>query len=132
MNFCKSLLLGSAASLVFAAGAQAADLPSRKAAPVQYVKICDAYGAGFFYIPGTDTCLRIGGYVRAEYDFSPGQSIRSASTGAVTQIGSAQDQTGMEMRGRIDVDARTQTAYGTVQTVVHLRAANTDGLDRAI
>ncbi|HWG05874.1 MAG TPA: porin, partial [Beijerinckiaceae bacterium] len=128
MGLTKQLLLGSAAVLTATAMAQAADLPSRKAAPVQYVKICDAYGAGFFYIPGTDTCLRIGGYVRAEYDFSPGQSIRSASTGAVTQIGSAQDQTGMEMRGRIDVDARTQTAWGTVQTVVHLRAANTDGL----
>ncbi len=128
MKLAKSLLLGSAAALTVAAGAQAADLPSRKAAPVQYVKICDAYGAGFFYIPGTDTCLRIGGYVRAEYDFNPGKAIRSVSTGAVTQIGSAQDQTGLEARGRIDVDARTQTAWGTVQTVVQLRAANTDGL----
>ncbi|HWG03505.1 MAG TPA: porin, partial [Beijerinckiaceae bacterium] len=128
MNLCRSLLLGSAALLVVAAGAQAADLPSRKAAPVQYVKICDAYGAGFFYIPGTDTCLRVGGYVRAEYQYTPGQSIRSVATGAVTQISSAQDQTGMEMRGRIDVDARTQTNWGTVQTVVQLRGTNTDGI----
>ncbi|HWG04342.1 MAG TPA: porin, partial [Beijerinckiaceae bacterium] len=73
MGLTKQLLLGSAAVLTATAMAQAADLPSRKAAPVQYVKICDAYGAGFFYIPGTDTCLRIGGYVRAEYDFSPGE-----------------------------------------------------------
>jgi Porin subfamily len=29
------------------------------AAPVEYVKICDAYGAGFFNIPGTDTCTRL-------------------------------------------------------------------------
>jgi hypothetical protein len=42
------------------AGAQAADLPVRKAAPVNYVRICDAY-AGFFYIPDTDTCLKVGG-----------------------------------------------------------------------
>ena len=54
-------LLGSAAALVTVAGAQAADLPARKAAPVAYVRICDAYGAGFFYIPGTDTCLKVGG-----------------------------------------------------------------------
>ncbi len=128
VGLTKQLLLGSAAVLTATAMAQAADLPSRKAAPVQYVKICDAYGAGFFYIPGTDTCLRIGGYVRAEYDYSPGQALRSGATGAVTQIGSAQDQTGMEMRGRIDVDARTQTAWGTVQSVVELRGANTDGL----
>ena len=32
--------------------------------PVQYVKICSLYGAGFYYIPGTDTCLKIGGWVR--------------------------------------------------------------------
>ena len=59
MKLVKSLLLGSAAGIAAVAGAQAADLPSRKAAPVEYVRVCSAYGAGFFYIPGTDTCLRI-------------------------------------------------------------------------
>ena len=53
-------LLGSAAVLMTMVGAQAADLPSKKAAPATYVKICDAYGAGFFFIPGTDTCLKAG------------------------------------------------------------------------
>ena len=67
MKLVKSLLLGSAAGIAAVAGAQAADLPSRKAAPVEYVRVCSAYGAGFFYIPGTDTCLRVGGRVRAEY-----------------------------------------------------------------
>ncbi|RUX86111.1 porin, partial [Mesorhizobium sp. M7A.F.Ca.CA.004.08.1.1] len=38
--------------------------------PAEYVKICDVYGAGYFYIPGTETCLRIGGYVR--YDIGAG------------------------------------------------------------
>lgn len=66
MKLVKSLLLGSAAGIAAVAGAQAADLPSRKAAPVEYVRVCSAYGAGFFYIPGTDTCLRVGGRVRAE------------------------------------------------------------------
>ena len=65
MKMVKSLLLGSAAGLVAVAGAQAADLPV-KAAPVQYVKICSLYGVGFYYIPGTDMCLKIGGWVRAE------------------------------------------------------------------
>ena len=62
MKMVKSLLLGSAAGLVAVAGAQAADLPV-KAKPVEYVKVCSAYGAGFYYIPGTDICLRVGGYV---------------------------------------------------------------------
>ena len=35
--------------------------------PIEYVKICSIYGAGFFDIPGTDTCIKIGGWVRAEY-----------------------------------------------------------------
>jgi hypothetical protein len=73
MKMVKSLLLGSAAGLVAVAGAQAADLPV-KAKPVEYVKICSIYGAGFFYIPGTDTCIKIGGWVRAEYGFQTGNS----------------------------------------------------------
>src|SRR5499426_2934669 len=65
MKMVKSLLLGSAAGLVAVAGAQAADLPV-KAKPVQYVKICNLYGVGFYYIPGTDMCIKIGGYARFE------------------------------------------------------------------
>ncbi|HSL79019.1 MAG TPA: porin, partial [Pseudolabrys sp.] len=68
MKMVKSLLLGSAAGLVVVAGAQAADLPV-KAKPVQYVKICSLYGVGFYYIPGTDMCLKIGGWVRFEYSY---------------------------------------------------------------
>ena len=59
----KSLLLGTAAGFVAVVGAQAADMPV-KAAPVQYVKICTLYGDGFYYIPGSDTCLKMGGYLR--------------------------------------------------------------------
>ncbi|MEP4803419.1 MAG: porin, partial [Hyphomicrobiales bacterium] len=60
----KSILLGSAAALVAVSGAQAADLPVVE--PVDYVKVCDAFGAGFHYIPGTETCLKFSGRVRAE------------------------------------------------------------------
>ena len=66
MKMVKSLLLGSAAGVVAVAGAQAADLPV-KATPVQYVKICTLYGDGFYYIPGSDTCIRFSGYIRADY-----------------------------------------------------------------
>ncbi|MPZ37642.1 MAG: hypothetical protein GEU95_06185 [Rhizobiales bacterium] len=65
MKMVKSLLLGSAAGMVAVVGAQAADLPV-KAAPVQYVKICTLYGDGFYYIPGSDTCIRFTGYIRAD------------------------------------------------------------------
>ena len=65
MKMVKSLLLGSAAGLVAVTAGQAADLPV-KARPVQYVKVCSLYGAGFYYMPGTDMCIKIGGWVRAE------------------------------------------------------------------
>ena len=57
----KTLLLSSAAAFAVVGGAQAADLSV--AEPVDYVKVCDAFGAGYWYIPGTDTCLKIGGLV---------------------------------------------------------------------
>src|SRR5918997_5282941 len=69
MKLVKSLLLGSAAGLFAVAGAQAADLPKKAAAPVEYVRVCSTYGAGYFFIPGTDTCLRLSGFLRAEYLF---------------------------------------------------------------
>ena len=121
MSFMKSAMLGSAAVLVAVAGAQAADLPSKKAAPATYVKICDAYGAGFFYIPGSDTCVKLGGYVRAEYQYVPGKDTINTA-GAVSQSKNVQAETGYEARGRIDVDARTPTAMGAARTfVLHLR-----------
>ena len=80
MKMVKSLLLGSAAAFVVVGGAQAADLPV-KAKPVEYVKICSIYGAGFFYIPGTDTCIKIGGWVRAEYAFPDRQLVDPVQPG---------------------------------------------------
>ena len=74
MKMVKSLLLGTAAGLVAVAGAQAADLPV-KAKPVQYVKICSLYGAGFYYIPGTDTCIKVGGFMRTEWNYNAGGSF---------------------------------------------------------
>ena len=65
MKMVKSLILGSAAGLLAMGGAQAADLPV-KAKAVEYVKICSLYGAGFYYIPGTDSCIKLGGYLRVE------------------------------------------------------------------
>ena len=79
MKMVKSLLLGSAAGLVAVTAGQAAELPV-KARPVQYVKVCSLYGAGFYYMPGTDMCLKIGGWVRFESTYG-GQ--RQLGLGAV-------------------------------------------------
>jgi len=64
MKTVKSLLLGAAAAISMVGVASAADLPV--AEPVEYVRVCDAFGAGFFFIPGTDTCLKISGFVRVD------------------------------------------------------------------
>ena len=69
MKLVKSLLLGATAAVVSVAAANAADLPSRTKGPaVEYVKVCDWISvAGFYVIPGTDTCIKVGGYTRAQY-----------------------------------------------------------------
>ncbi|WP_200954108.1 porin, partial [Ensifer sp. Root142] len=60
----KSLLLGSAAALAAVSGAQAADaIVAAEPEPMEYVRVCDAFGTGYFYIPGTETCLKLSGGV---------------------------------------------------------------------
>lgn len=128
MNHLKKLLLSSATGLLAFASAQAADLPSRKAEPVSYLKICDAYGAGFFTLPGADTCVRISGFVRFETQYTPGQRVINPATGLLTQVAGSQDTTGMEARGVVRLDARTSTSMGPVRTFIQMRALNRSGI----
>jgi hypothetical protein len=120
------ILLGSAAGMVAIAGAQAADLPV-KAKPVQYVKICTLYGDGFYYIPGSDTCIRFSGYIRADYAYN----ATGARTPNYSGAAGAQDRTvnnySTRHRGSFSVDTRTQTAYGTLRTFQthHMQNENT-------
>jgi len=128
MKLAKSLLLGSATAFVAVVGANAADLPSKKAAPVSYVKICDAFGAGFYTIPGSDTCIKIGGRVRADYAASGRKDVYTASSTSTSAGATEQNLWGNEGRGRVDLDARTPTSFGTVQAVTSLRMARTSGV----
>jgi Porin subfamily len=130
MKMVKSLLLGSAAGLVAVAGAQAADLPV-KAKPVQYVKICSLYGVGFYYIPGTDMCIKIGGWVRAEYAYSVnGSSVGVYSAGYLKNNFS--NEQWWRIRGYITADSRSQTEYGTVRGYLAIGlSTNTVGFDSA-
>ena len=67
MTLIKSMLLGSAAGIVAVAGAQAADLPTHKAAPVEYVKVCNVGGITGWVLPGSDTCVKLSGYITAQF-----------------------------------------------------------------
>jgi len=127
MKMVKSLLLGSAAGLVAVAGAQAADLPV-KAKPVEYVKVCSIYGAGFFYIPGTDSCIKIGGWVRAEYGFQTGNSEVPYYIGAAGRNNRI-DSNEVNMRARwvTSLDVRTQTEYGTLRAYTRAGFQTTTG-----
>ncbi|MBR0840368.1 porin [Bradyrhizobium liaoningense] len=118
MKLTKSLLLGTAAGLIAVGGAQAADLPL-KAKAVEYVKICSLYGAGYYYIPGTDTCIKLGGYVRADMvlggagDYGFQNSTSSANGGSNNRLTNY-----YYSRARLDlnIDTRTATEYGVVRT----------------
>ena len=74
MKLIKSLLLGTAAGFAATAGVQAADLPSKKAAPVDYVRVCTIGSFTGFVIPGSDVCLKVGGFVRWQYTYNQPQS----------------------------------------------------------
>ncbi|ABE63722.1 putative porin [Nitrobacter hamburgensis X14] len=126
MKLMKSLFLGSAAGLVAMSGAQAADLPL-KAKAVEYVKVCSLYGAGFYYIPGTDTCIKLGGYIRTDMGINTNSIYRGNTDGA----GGAQNRfsNAFTWRSRADlnIDTRTATEYGVVRTYMETVFSWTSG-----
>lgn len=127
MKLVKSLLLGFTAGSAAVATAQAADLPMKKAAPVEYVRVCSSHGAGFFYIPGSDTCIKFGGRVRADYAYiQPQNGYFYAYNGLGNLLpfgrqGRYLDATGFKARARLDVDARTTTDYGTLRAFMRFQ-----------
>src|ERR1700760_3502598 len=130
MKLVKSLLLGSAAGLIAVGGAQAADLPV-KAKAVEYVKICSLYGAGFYYIPGTDMCLKVGGWVRFEAAaYGNGNLTNGPFAGNANNRGTSNST--WRARGYITADARNQTEYGTVRSYIAVGLSTSNvGLDTA-
>jgi hypothetical protein len=116
----KSLLLGSAAALLAVSGARAADAVIAEPEPVEYVRVCDAYGAGFFYIPGTETCLSFSGYVwyqiRAE-GFDDFGDTPAYYGGADFTEGWYKS-----IRTRLNVDARSETEWGTLRSFIRFQA----------
>jgi hypothetical protein len=110
----KSLLLGSAAALVAVSGARAADaIVIAEPEPMEYVRICDVYGTGFFYIPGTETCLKFDGYFR--FDVGGGEWL-----GRDTDGDGEGDTYKVRMRSAFRWDARSETEFGTLQGYAHV------------
>jgi hypothetical protein len=129
MKLTKSLLLASVAGFAAVASAQAADLPSKKAAPVEYVKVCPTYGPGFFYIPGTTTCLRIGGLAEFQGYGINKYTQASMGTGGTAGTKSVTDAVNSHEELRIFLDARDTTEYGMLRTFARIQWARSSGSD---
>ncbi len=114
----KGLMLGVAAAAT-ATTAQAADLPVAPE-PVDYVRVCDAYGSRFYYIPGTETCLRVGGRLRTQFVVN---NVLDDGNWA------SRDSDGYDWltRGYAYLDARNATEFGTLRAYVGLRMDITNG-----
>lgn len=118
----KSLLLGSAAALIAVSGARAADVVVAEPEPVEYVRVCDAYGEGYFYIPGTETCMRISGYVRA--DIKGGDNPGARKRGDIDR-----DTYAWRTRATLRFHTASETELGTLRTFIELRSQWDDGHD---
>jgi hypothetical protein len=98
----------NAAALAAVSGAQAADaIVAAEPEPLEYVRVCDAFGTGFFYIPGTETCLKFGGYVRTQIDFEDDLAIKNRKTFT---------------RAQFNIDTRTETELGALRGFIEFRA----------
>lgn len=109
-----TLLLSSAALVASGTVGFAADLPSKKAAPVEYVRVCPAFGAGFFYIPGSDTCIKVGGRVRAEYNY-------------IQRFSRDVPVTSTRARGYLTLDSNTATEYGALRATTRVFVTKDSG-----
>jgi len=133
MTLIKSLLLGSAAGIVAVASAQAADLPTKKAAPAaEYVRICNVGGVTGYVIPGTDTCLKVGGLLTAQYTVgTTADQYRPTSTTtlALSNLKKYEDAMGFYTRGRLAMEAASNTAYGPLYAKILINANFGQGFD---
>jgi hypothetical protein len=111
-------LCGAFAAFLFANAAHAADFPA-KVRSVEYLGVCAAYGKGFSYIPGSDTCMQIGGYLRADATFNGGIYNAPAWSGDLGQHNRYQDYFAVRSRMSLTVDTRTSTEYGVVRAFGH-------------
>jgi len=89
--------------------------PPPEPEPDTYMRVCDAYGEGYFYIPGTETCLRIGGFVRTE--IQGGDQVYARKRGDRHR-----DTYAWLSRGELKFYTATPTDYGTLRSFFALRS----------
>ncbi len=115
MRIFQILALSCAAVWLAIGPAQAAELHG-KTRPLGQAKSCSAYGAGFRRVPGTDMCMKIGGWVRAQSGAHSGGVNWNALNGAGTGT------TAASASGYVTTDVRKPTGYGTVRAYLSVGA----------
>lgn len=117
------LAVAAAGGVVFSlSNGQAAAQTAPEPEPVEYVRVCDAYGEGYFYIPGTDTCMRIGGFVFA-------QAVGGHNVYARSLAGLKSNKWRVRTRAQPYFDIRKETELGLLRTHIELRSEYHDGRD---
>ncbi|GAA5108378.1 porin [Bartonella jaculi] len=122
----KSLFLSSTAAFAAISSAQAASTVIAEPEPVEYVRVCDAYGKGYFYIPGTETCMRLSGSVRA--DFIGGDNV-DATTNA--EFANKRKTYGASSRLTLVFQAASETELGTLRSYARIYSNWSGGKDTA-
>ena len=87
------------------------------------MKVCSLYGAGFYYMPGTDMCIKIGGWVRSEVSWGVNGNSTTGSF-ASDYNNRYTNNFWTRERGYITADAREQTAYGVARGYIAVGIAS--------
>ncbi|AGA65052.1 Porin [Liberibacter crescens BT-1] len=118
----KNVLLSSVACLLAVSSAKAADAVKAEPETAEGVRVCEAFGSGYFYLPGSETCFKIGGYLRFEGDYGKNQygtagNLRSWDAFA---------------RAQVDLNAKTDTELGDLSSLISLRADGRNSTSRSV
>ncbi|WP_082546978.1 porin, partial [Rhizobium sp. Root483D2] len=82
--------------------------------PLEYVRVCDAFGTGYFYVPGTETCLKISGYVRTQLNYSENFADDGTDLNSFT-------------RGQLVFEAKNDTEFGALSSAIVINAETDAG-----
>ncbi|MGC1579201.1 MAG: porin [Beijerinckiaceae bacterium] len=69
--------------------------------------MCNVYGPGFFYIPGTDTCIKLGGKAELDIEWDEPRAHSDPTYGS-------------NALARVNLDARTATDWGLLRAFVQI------------
>lgn len=115
----KKLMTGSIAVIIAASGVRAEDaIVAPEPEPVEYVRVCAEYGSGYFYIPGSETCLKINGYIRFDVNFGFGDGFETSGVASGGGTLGATDDWNSRARGQVQLTAKSDTEYGPLTGII--------------